>query len=158
MLWDDDDGDTAGAALRHLRHASPVPSRSPSAMEETSPSSAVAQASSQRFSVKIFREAVFDSVSSGPHPPETTRKVSVLHLAAPVDAFAVGCEADAIAQRVLDTMLDRRWLPPQNELFGAPPFTLLSESELLGLFESAERILMQDSMVVRLVGFVLVAL
>ena len=118
-------------------------------MEESrSPSAAVTPGGQQKFSVKISREAVFDSVASRPHPPETTRKVSVLHLSAPVDGFAVGCEADAIAQRVLDTMLDRRWSPPQNELFGAPPFTLVSESELYGLFESAGRILMQDAMVV----------
>ena len=49
-------------------------------------------------------------VNTQPHPPETTRKVAMLQLASPVKALPVSRDADAVAQRVLDTVLDRQYV------------------------------------------------
>eukprot|EP00038_Savillea_parva_P031751 m.90118 g.90118 ORF g.90118 m.90118 type:complete len:1102 (+) comp9841_c0_seq2:253-3558(+) len=132
--------------MGEFRHASPIPLRM--STPQTPMTGSLEKDQGRTFTVKICREAVFDSVNTQPHPPETTRKVAMLQLASPVKALPVSRDADAVAQRVLDTVLDRQWEPPQNELFGAPPFMLVTEAEMLGLFECAETILLRDPMVV----------
>lgn len=53
-----------------------------------------------------------------------------------------------IATRVLETVLDRRYKPESTQLFGPPPFRLMTAAELRTILSQAADLVLQDDMLV----------